>query len=113
MNAIPISKAHMAMSDCYLRDAGYGGQSPRGRVDTAFDSGYLALLSVLTDEERRSHEHPSPQVVEIASRRLALDPGRGVFLQSCRYSGDDMPALPDVLGWAEGVRARVRELGIK
>lgn len=113
MNSIPFSERHLEMSDVYMRDAASGYLSPRGIFDATFDGGYFALLSVLTDEERRGHEHPSPQVLEIASRRLELDAQPGVYLQGCRYSGDEMPALAEVLAWAEGVRARVRELGIK
>lgn len=113
MNSIQVSERHLEMSDAYMRDAHYGGLSPRGRFDATFDGGYFALLSVLTDEERRGHEHPSPQVVEIACRRLDLDSEPGVFLGGRRYSGDELPPLAVVLAWAENVRARVRELGIK
>ncbi len=101
------------MSDSCMRDARTGKLSPRGCVDAALDAGYFALLSVLTGEERRAYEHPSPQVVEIACRRLNLDSMPGVLLQGLRYSGDEAPSLVEVLAWAEGVRARARGLGIK
>lgn len=112
MKTIQASERHLEMSDAFMRDASSGVLSPRGAFDAIFDGGYFALLSVLTDEERRSHEHPSPHVVEIACRRLKLETARGLFLQSLRYSGDDIPPLAEAFAWAESVRARVRELGI-
>jgi hypothetical protein len=107
---IEISLPHISMSDVYLRDALSDAQSQRGLVDCALDSAYFALLSVLSSNERRGSEHPNAHLIEMASRRLGLDPSVGMTMMRSRYSPAQHPTLSEALEWAEGVRAKVRAL---
>lgn len=107
---VRISAAHMRLSDTYMNDATSGAMSPRGSCDAAFESGYFALLSALTSDERAASSHPSELLVVLASRRLGLDPSPGVALAAVRYSPEAWTSLEDVVAWAEKVRARAREL---
>ncbi len=108
--SIKASAAHLRMSDAYMSDAVGGALSPRGACDAAFDGGYFALLSVLSPDERIAFEHPSGEVVVLASRRLGLDATQGVELARIRHSPHDWPGLAEVLAWARGPRAKAREL---
>ena len=107
---VRISAAHMRLSDTYMNDATSGAMSPRGSCDAAFESGYFALLSALTSDERAASSHPSELLVALASRRLGLDPSPGVTLVATRYSPEAWTSLEDVVAWAKKVRARAREV---
>ncbi len=107
---VQISAAHLRLSDADMNDAVGGALSPRGACDAAFDSGYFALLSVLTSDERAAFEHPSDEVVVLASSRLGLDATQGVELVRLRHSSNDWPGLAEVLAWARGPRAKAHEL---
>ncbi len=101
-------EAHMMLSDAYLGDARGPVQSDRGRVDCAFDSGYHALLAVLTKDERPREDPPSVEAVRLACRRLDLEPEVGMRLAQQRYSAGERDGLEKVLEWAEQVRARAK-----
>jgi hypothetical protein len=105
-----VSKPHMAMSDQFFEDAQSSAQSLHGRVDCAVDSGYFALLSVLSAVERDRPDHPIEAVLSEAARRLSLDMQTGHRLLSARYAVDDeRPSLEEAMAWAESVRRLVRE----
>lgn len=108
-----ISTAHLALSDTYMSDAATGLLSPRGSADSAFDAGYFALLSVLTEDERAAMQHPSEQAVVLASQRLGLDPRRGLALACTRYSAEEWPEPGEVIAWADSVRAQARRFEIR
>jgi hypothetical protein len=107
---IEVSRAHMALSDVYLKDALGEAQSQRGRVDCAFEAGYAALLSVLSPPERDVPEHPSENAASLAAQRLGIDASQVAQLVRNRYSADEPPGLADALAWAETVRTRVGEV---
>jgi hypothetical protein len=101
-------EAHIVLSDAYMGDARGPIQSDRGRVDCAFDSGYHALLAVLTKDERPREDAPSVDAVRLACKRLDLEPEAGMRLAQQRYSADERATLEQVLEWAEQVRARAK-----
>lgn len=103
-----ISLAHTTLSDNYLRDALNDIQSERGRVDCAIDSGYAALLSVLTPAERCVADHPNLGAASIAAKRLGIDEAEVARLLHSRYSLEGRPELVGALTWAEDVRASTR-----
>lgn len=107
---VQISAAHLRLSDAYMNDAVGGALSPRGACDAAFDSGYFALLSVLTLNERAAFEHPGDAVVLLASSRLGLDATQGVKLARIRHSPHDWPGLAEVVAWASSARSKAHEL---
>ena len=102
-------EAHLALSDAYIADARGPIQSERGRVDCAFDSGYHALLAVLTRDERPREDPPSVNAVQLACTRLGVDVETGVRLAQQRYSADERDGLAAVMVWAEQVRARAKQ----
>jgi hypothetical protein len=108
--AIQISAAHLKLSDDLMKDAIAGVLSPRGACDAAFESGYLALLSAVTRDERVKATHPSDRLVALASRRLGLSSSQGVALARIRYSYDEWRSFAEVVTWAEEVRLRAREV---
>jgi hypothetical protein len=103
-----VSERQLRLSDVYLRDAHSDAQSLRGRIDCAFESGYLALLAVLADDERPD-EHPSIEAVERACARLDLEAETAVRLAKARYYPAERDDLTAVLAWAESVRARAKQ----
>lgn len=113
MHSIIYSVPHLQMSDDFMRDALSSALSPRGSVDAAFESGYLALLSVLAEDERRAHEHPSQKVMQIVGSRFGFDVSLGLRLLESRYSVDECSSLAEALAWAEDIRKRVRALARK
>jgi hypothetical protein len=80
-----MSTKHLAMSDTFLQDAHSDAQSMRGRIDCAFEAGYLALLAVLTDDERPTDEHPSVEAIARAYARLERDIAPDVRLAGAHY----------------------------
>jgi hypothetical protein len=106
---IEISIRHLSMSSDYLRDARSGQQSHQGSVDCAFEAGYFALLSVLTETERRAVEHPSPVAIALGAYRLGIDMEPGLLLLQKRLSFSERPSLAESLGWAEAMRAKVHD----
>jgi hypothetical protein len=104
-----MTTKHLTMSDTFLQDAKSGTGSLRGRIDCAFESGYLALLGVLTDDERPRDEHPSINAIEQACARLDLEAEQGVVLARARYYPAERDNLEEVLAWAESVRARAKQ----
>jgi hypothetical protein len=110
---IQISAAHLQLSDDFMKDAMAGALSARGACDAAFESGYLALLSVLTRDERVGATHPSDRLVVLASNRLRMPFSQGVALATIRYSYEDWPSFEEVVAWAEEVRIRAQEVESK
>ena len=98
----------MVLSDAYLADANGPIQSPRGRVDCAFDAGYHALLAVLKESERPQGQ-PTAEAVRLACTWLKLDAEVGVLRAQRRYSATERDDLAVVLSWAEDVRARAKQ----
>ena len=105
-----VSRAHVRASDAYLKDANSHAQSERGRYDCALDSGYLALLSVLTADERDVADHPSERAVRLAAYRLKVDVADSLRLLRSRHSAEVSPSVSVALGWAQAVRKRVLEM---
>lgn len=54
MKSVQVFRRHLELSVLYLSEACSGKLSLRGCLDAALDAGYFALLSVLTEEERRA-----------------------------------------------------------
>jgi hypothetical protein len=90
-----VGERQMRLSDVYLRDARDEQNSMRGRIDLAWESGYLALLAVLPDGELPT-EHPSYDA--IARAYAILEAGRepdvrlagGLYRASAAaFTGDD------------------------
>jgi hypothetical protein len=108
MNAPDPSRAMMAASDTYLLDASSEHQSERGRWDAAFDSGYLALLSVLSPLERDVDDHPNEIALLLASERLGVDADQGRSLLRMRYAAERTRSFEGVLSWATRVRAAAK-----
>jgi len=102
-------EAHMVLSDALFEDARGPIQSDRGRLDCAFDSGYHAMLAVLTEAERRRGDDPSVEAVRLACARLELDVETGVRRAHQRYSPEERDNLDTVLTWAETVRVRAKQ----
>ncbi len=100
----------MVLSDSYLRDASSNAQSHRGRIDSAFEAGYAALLSVLTPTERNVPEHPHSGAASLAAKRLGVDGSQAAYMVRTRYSVDQGPDLAEAMAWAACVRARVQGL---
>jgi hypothetical protein len=97
------------MSDQFFGDAQCSAQSQRGKIDCAVDSGYFALLSVLSPGERDRSDHPNEDVLSAAARRLNIDAQAGHRLLSARWAVDDQrPSLVEAMAWAESVRRAVR-----
>jgi hypothetical protein len=105
-----MSLKHLRLSDGYLHDAQSDAQSLRGRIDSAFESGYMALLAVLDDDERVMEDHPSVKAIGMACARLHLNPALSMALARRRYSPTERSDLAAVLKWAESIRARARSL---
>jgi hypothetical protein len=105
-----VSLAHVARSDDFFRDAQSDYSSPRGRRDAAFESGYFALLSVLTPAERDLPDHPHANVITLGAARVGISPTDGLRFAHARYAFDDRPELTEVLAWATDIRVRVRAL---
>ena len=110
LSMIQISNAHVRASDTYLKDANSPAQSERGRFDCALDAGYLALLSVLTAEERDVVDHPSEHAAAIAAERLGVDAALVLHFLRLRHSAEIAPSSQEALAWALSVRERVRQL---
>jgi hypothetical protein len=108
MNAPDLSRAMMAASDAYLLDASSEHQSERGRWDAAFESGYLALLSVLSPVERDVDDHPNEIALLLASERLGVDADQGCSLLRMRYLAERTRGFEEVSAWAAGIRSLVR-----
>ena len=75
----------MRLSDVYLRDAHSEQQSMRGRIDCAFEAGYLALLAVLPEDELPREEHPSVDAIARAYARFERDLAPDVREADARY----------------------------
>jgi hypothetical protein len=103
------AESPMRLSDDFMRDARSDAQSTRGRIDCAFESGYFAMLSLFTPEERKSVEHPSLELLDEAARRLNIDPEPGILLGRTRYAANDEErlSLEEALSWANAVREAV------
>jgi len=107
---IYVSRAHLDRADEYLSDARSDAQSARGRSDSAFEAGYLTLLSVLTLPEREvPPEHPNVDVISLGSSRLGIDAAVGLRFLDNRYSAEGSETTA-VVAWAESLRARVQTL---
>lgn len=107
MNAKTISRALLAASDTYLRDALSGHQSEPGRWDAAFESGYLAILSVLSQLERDVEDHPNEIAMLLALERIGVDAEQGQSLVRMRYAAEKTASFEEVLAWATLVRSVV------
>lgn len=110
MKEADFSRAMMAASDTYLLDASSEHQSERGRWDAAFESGYLALLSVLSPVERDVDDHPNEIALLLASGRLGIDADRGRSLLRMRFAADRACGFEEVSSWAAQVRFVVKKL---
>lgn len=108
MNSPDFSRAMLAASDTYLLDASSEHQSERGCWDAAFDSGYLALLSVLSPVERDVDDHPNEMALLLASERLGVDAERGTSLLRMRYGADRTRSFEEVVTWAICIRSMVK-----
>ena len=94
------------MSDQYLEDAVYEGQSMHGRISCAFESGYLAVLRCLGPDAQHRYEHPDIGALRALGRLCNVDVGLALKFLAHRYAGDteQLPALPAMLFWAQKMR---------
>ena len=107
-----VSDELMRISDDYWRDAHAEVQSQRSRIDCAFEAGYCALLSVLTNAELRGVEHPSAKLLAKAARTAGVDAVPGLAAMRKRYSPfAERQTLGELLTWAKRVREAVKMLG--
>ena len=70
---------------------------------------YLALLSVMTHDERKAVEHPSAELLVAAAKLVGVDAVPGLAAIRKRYSPEvERQSLSEVTSWAERVRSAVR-----
>ena len=94
------------MSDQFLKDAAYEGQSMHGRISCAFESGYLAVLRCLGPDPQHRYEHPDIRALHALGGKCDADVGLAVKFLTYRYDSDpeQLPALPAMLLWAQKMR---------
>ena len=94
------------MSDQYLKDAGYEGQSMHGRCTCAFDAGYFAVLRLLGQGAQQNYEHPDMAVLRDVSALSGGDIALALRFLTHRYESPELiPSLDELLTWAHNMRA--------
>jgi len=94
------------MSDLYLKDAHYDGQSMHGRCTCAFEAGYFAVLRCLGPGAQHSYEHPDVAALRAIGELQDVDVGLALQFMEHRYDGDMTlnPTLSELLEWAHKMR---------
>ena len=102
----PIDQRWADMSDMFLKDARYEGQSMHGRCTCAFDAGYLAVLRCLGADAQYRYKHADIAALRAINELHDADVDSAVRFLLYRHEEPALvPSLDDLFAWAQKIRA--------